>query len=152
MRTLFKGQLVFSLAEDWQPAADSAILPSGALVSFSLPDFIASGELPSVHTLYIPSKTQSLGSVAATRDALLVAIDDKVVGGVSAFRFDEAGWRHEPLPVPDNLTISLGSTSRQLDTAFINAEGFLTPDTLLLADSAATVSYTHLTLPTNREV
>ena len=100
-------------------------------------DFIASGELPSVHTLYIPTQTQSLGSVAASRDALLVAIDDKVVGGVSAFRFDDTGWRHEPLPVPDNLTISLGGTSRQLDTAFINAEGFLTPDTLLLADSAA---------------
>ena len=137
VRTLYKGQLVFSLAEDWQPTADSAILPSGALVSFSLPDFIANGALPTVHTLYIPSKTQSLGSVAASRDALLVAIDDKVVGGVSAFHFDDTGWRYDPLPVPDNLTISLGSTSRQLDTAFINAEGFLTPDTLLLADSAA---------------
>lgn len=137
VRTLFKGQLVFSLAEDWQPDADAATLPSGALVSFSLPDFISSGELPTVHTLYIPTKTQSLGSVAASRDALLVAIDDKVVGGVSAFRFDDTGWRHDPLPVPDNLTISLGSTSRELDMAFINAEGFLTPDTLLLADSAA---------------
>ena len=40
------------------------------------------------------------------------------------------------MPVPDNMTIGLGSTNSNEDIAFMNAEGFLTPDSLYMVNAA----------------
>ena len=136
IETLYKGELVFSLAENWKTANTAASHPAGALVSINLPDFIDTGDISAVNTLYLPSPTESIGSVAATKSALLVTVDNNVIGGLMAFHVDAGEWSKETIPAPDNLTISLSSASREADVAFINAEGFLTPDTLLLANTA----------------
>ncbi|MBR9826921.1 MAG: S9 family peptidase [Alphaproteobacteria bacterium] len=136
IQDLYQGQLVFTLQEDWTPVEGGDTYPQGALLSFSMAEFAANGELPTVHTVYVPRARQSIGSVGATRSALLVAIDENVVGGLEAFRFDGASWTSESMPVPSNLTVSLGGTNSNEDIAFMNAEGFLTPDTLYMVNSA----------------
>lgn len=137
IQALHRGQLVFSLEQEWNLRDEDETFPAGALLSISVADFVATGELPQVHTLYLPGATEALGGVAVTRSALLVAIDNNVVGSVSAFHFEDNNWSRASLPVPGNLTISLGGSDRKEDLAFINAEGFLTPDSLLLADTTA---------------
>ena len=136
IQDLFQGQLVFTLEEDWTPVEGGDTYPSGALMSFDMAAFAASGELPEVHTVYVPRARQSLGSVGATRSALLVAIDENVVGGLEAFAFDGNRWSSQSVPVPANLTIQLNGTNSHEDIAFMNAEGFLTPDTLYVVNSA----------------
>jgi prolyl oligopeptidase len=136
IRDLYQGQLIFTLEEDWTPVEGGETFTSGSLLSFTLADFASTGELPDVSTVYVPRARQSLGGIGATRTALLVAIDENVVGGLEAFRFENGNWTSESVPVPANLTISLGGTNSQEDTAFMNAEGFLTPDTLYVVNSA----------------
>lgn len=136
IQEMYQGQLVFTLQEDWTPVEGGETYPSGALLSFEMAAFAASGELPQVHTVYVPRERQSLGGIGATRSSLMVAIDENVVGGIEAFQFADGEWTSESLPVPENLTIALGSTNSSEDIAFMNAEGFLTPDTLYMINAA----------------
>ncbi len=136
IQDVFQGQLVFTLQEDWTPVEGGETYSSGALLSFSMAEFAASGELPDIHEVYMPRSRQSIGSIGATRSALLVAIDENVIGGIEAFQFSGTGWTSETVPVPDNLTISLGSTNKSEDIAFMNAEGFLTPDSFYMINTA----------------
>ena len=135
IQDLYAGELVFTIEEDWTPVEGGETYPQGALLSFTMADFVASGALPAVKTVYVPRERQSLGNVGATRSALLVAIDENVVGGLEAFHYADGQWTSETVPVPENMTIGLGSTNIHEDLAFMNAEGFLTPDTLYLVNS-----------------
>ncbi len=136
IQDLYQGELVFTLQEEWTPVEGGETYPSGALLSFTMADFAASGELPEVKTVYVPRERQSLGNIGATRSALMVAIDENVVGGLEAFYYADGEWTSESVPVPDNLTISLGGTNSSEDIAFMNAEGFLTPDTYYMVNAA----------------
>ena len=136
IQDLYRGELVFTVEEDWTPVEGGETYPQGALLSFTMADFVASGELPDVKTVYVPRERQSLGNIGATRSALLVAIDENVVGGLEAFQYENGSWTSETVPVPDNMTIALGSTNAREDIAFMNAEGFLTPDTLYTVNAA----------------
>ena len=147
IETLYRGELIFKLAEDWQRADASQIHPAGALVSINLARFIATGEIAAVNTLYVPSPTESIGSVAATKSRLIATLDNNVIGGILTFRFNNDQWSSKTLPVPDNLTISLSSANRWEDIAFVNAEGFLTPDTLFLANTAEATMQPIKTIP-----
>lgn len=132
VQTLYQGELVFTLEEDWTHLGTD--YPSGALLSFTFADFVATGEIPAVKTVFVPRERQSLGSVSATRSALLVSIDENVVGGLEAFTFADGSWSSQSMPVPANMTISVSSADNQEDLVFFNAEGFLTPDTLYSLD------------------
>lgn len=136
IQDLYQGELVFSINEEWTPVEGGETFPQGALLSFTMADFVASGELPAVKTIYVPGERESLGGVGATRSALLVAIDENVVGGLEAFQYADGHWTSETVPVPDNMTIGLGATNTHEDIAFMNAEGFLTPDSLYLVNAA----------------
>lgn len=136
IQDVYKGELIFTIEEDWTPQEGGETFPQGALLSFTMADFVSGGDLPEVKTVYVPSERQSLGGVGATRSALLVAIDENVVGGLEAFDYSNGQWTSETLPVPDNMTIGLGSTDIHEDIAFMNAEGFLTPDSLYVVNTA----------------
>ena len=137
IQELYAGELVFTVEEDWTPVEGGPTYASGSLLSFTFADYIANGELPAVKTVFVPGARQSIGNVGATRSALLVAIDENVVGGLEAFHYADGQWTSDTVPVPDNMTIALGSTNMHEDIAFMNAEGFLTPDTLYTVDAAA---------------
>lgn len=136
IKDIFHGQLMFTLEEDWTPVEGGASFVQGSLLSFDMAEFAASGQLPAIHTVYVPRARQSLGGMGSTRTAFLVEIDENVVGGLEAFHFNEGVWSSETIPVPANMTIGLGSMHRHEDTAFMTAEGFLTPDTLSVVNSA----------------
>ena len=136
IQDIFHGQLVFTIEEDWAPVEGGASFAQGSLLSFDVAEWVATGELPTVHTVYVPRDRQSLGGMGSTRTAFLVEIDENVVGGLEAFRFENGVWTSETIPVPASMTINLGSTDSHEDIAFMSAEGFLTPDTLSLVNSA----------------
>ena len=137
IQDMYQGELVFTVEEAWTPVEGGETFPQGALLSFTMADFVATGELPEVKTVYVPGPRQSLGNIGATRSALLVAIDENVVGGLEAFHYADGNWTSDTVPVPANMTIQLSGTNREEDIAFMNAEGFLTPDSLYTVDAAA---------------
>jgi len=136
IRSLYQDQLVFTLEQDWTPVAGGETYSQGSVLSFSMSEFAANGELPQVFTVYLPRERQSVGSIQGTRSALLMSIDENVVGGVEAFSFDGSEWTSESVPVPENLTLSISSADSGEDIFFFNAEGFLTPDTLYMGNVA----------------
>ena len=126
---LFNGQLVFSIEQEWSPDGGDAY-PSGAVLSFDMAEFAETGELPEVHTVFIPGERQSVGSIASTADHLLMVINDNVVGGLEAFSFGADGWTSETIETPDNASVSIVTADDRSDLAYVNVEGFLTPETL----------------------
>jgi len=129
LQALFGGQLVFSIEEDWAPGG-SPVYPAGAVLSFDMAAFAESGELPEIKTVFVPNARQSVGSVAATANHLLMVINDNVAGGLEAFRHEGSGWTSQPVPAPQNASISIITADDQSDLAYVNVSGFLTPETL----------------------
>lgn len=136
IQDLYQGELVFTIEEAWTPTDGGETFPQGALLSFNMAEFAATGELPDVRTVFVPGPRQSLGGMGSTASAFLVAIDENVVGGLEAFHFADGQWSSETVPVPANMTISLRGTDNHHDVAFMNAEGFLTPDSYFMVDAA----------------
>jgi prolyl oligopeptidase len=129
-QALFNGQLVFSLEQDWTPVAGGETYPSGAIVSFDMAEFVETGELPAVNTVFVPNERQSIGSVSRTADHLLMVINDNVVGGLEAFTFEDGAWTSQTIETPENVSVSIVTADDQSDLAYVNVEGFLTPETL----------------------
>ena len=136
IQDLYQGELAFTIEEAWTPTDGGETFPQGALLSFNMAEFAATGELPDVRTVFVPGPRQSLGGMGSTASAFLVAIDENVVGGLEAFHFADGQWSSETVPVPANMTISLRGTDNHHDVAFMNAEGFLTPDSYFMVDAA----------------
>ena len=127
---LFKGQLVFSIEQDWTPVEGGETYPAGAVLSFTMAEFAATGALPPIEAVFVPNARQSVDGVASTADRLLMVINDTVVGGLEAFTWGEDGWTSETVPTPENAAVSIATADDQSDLAYITVEGFLTPETL----------------------
>jgi prolyl oligopeptidase len=129
-QALFGGQIVFSLEQDWTPVEGGETYPAGAVLSFDMAEFAATGDLPELHSVFVPNARQSVGSVSATANNLLMVISDNVVGQLEAFTFGDDGWTSQSIPAPANASISIVTADDQSDLAYVNVEGFLTPETL----------------------
>ncbi|RZV45037.1 MAG: S9 family peptidase [Acidimicrobiales bacterium] len=126
----FKGQQLVRLQEDWRG------FKSGALVSYSIADFMENGEMDDVHEVITPGPRQSIGNSGVTKSALLLSLYENVSGSAYAFDFDGGKWSKTKLDFPENGNVSIGSTNSKEDIAFISTESFLTPDTLWSIDTS----------------
>ncbi len=121
----FKGQMLVTLQEDWRG------FNSGAVVSFDIADFMADGKIDTVTEVFAPGPRQSINNIGVTKDAVLMSISQNVAATAYAFRFTKNGeWKKRKFELPENGTISIGSTNDKESVAFINTESFLEPDTL----------------------
>lgn len=129
-RMVFGDQLVFTLEEDWTPEDGGQTYAAGAVISFSVSSFAETGELPQVHVLHAPGPRQSIGGMGSTAGRLFVVINENVIGTLHAYTFGEDGWTSQQVDTPDNLAINMSATDDHSEIAFVQAEGFTTPDTL----------------------
>ncbi len=125
----FKGQQLVTLQEDM------AGFKSGALVSFSIADFMATGKISKGNEVVTPTARQSIGDFGVTKSALLLSLFENVSGSAYAFDFKDGKWTGAKLDFPENGNVSIGSTNSKEDMAFVNTESFLTPDTLWTIDT-----------------
>lgn len=126
----FKGQQLVTLQEDWRGHK------TGALVSFSIADFMKDGEISDVHEVIKPTARQSIGNFGATKSAVLLSLFDNVAGSAHAFDFVDGQWTSTKLEFPENGNVSIGNTNSKEDIAFVNTESFLEPDTLWMVDTS----------------
>ncbi len=128
----FKDQLLLTLQQDW-PQKNGDVFKSGALVSFSVKDFMESGKIKTVFEVITPTDIQSIGGFGVTKNAVLLSLYENVSGSAYALDFeanDEGGkWTKTKLKFPENGNVTIGGTNAKEDIAFVNTESFLTPDT-----------------------
>ena len=135
LQAFVSGQIVFSLEEPWERGG--VTYPSGALVSLDLAQCLANIDAVLPVLIYAPGPRETIEGVAASRSRLLVAIYRNVRGSAVVFRFIEGRWQSTPLPLPENVSVSLIATSDHDDSAFVDVAGYLLPNTLYLADLSA---------------
>jgi prolyl oligopeptidase len=133
--------LIFSSDQQWD-APNAMSFEAGSLLAMPIEALARQdGTLPVSYSLSLimqPTDRQSIDSVVVTRERIVAAIYDNVVGQVRAFRYNDEriGWNSYALNVPDNAAVALVDAGRSTDQVFYSAEGFLTPTTLYSADAA----------------
>jgi prolyl oligopeptidase len=140
-RDFVSGQLIVSLEEAW------AGFPSGALVSLDLDACVADPANLQPTLILAAGPRETIEGVASTRSHLLVTIYRNVRGSALAYRFDSGIWQSTPLPLPENASVQVISTSERDERAFIDVAGFLAPNTLYLADLATAMAAPVKSLP-----
>ena len=130
---LVGGRLVLTLNQPW--TVDGTKLPEGALVSIDLAALNADPTHLHPSLVYAPGPRESLGSISATRNALLVVSYLNVEGRLLEFKPAATGWSQQALTLPPNSTIDIADSNIRDDTAWVSATTFLTPTSLYRVDA-----------------
>lgn len=134
-RALHRGQLVFSIEQDW--TVGGRTWKTGSLLAMPLEEITRPA--PSIRPVMVPGPRDAIGSVQATRDGLLVTSYSNVRGRLHLVRLDQRKntWRSERLSLPDNGRVSLVTAEPSGQTAFVTYENFLQPTTLYAVDTGS---------------
>ena len=133
----YSGRILFTLRDAWEVAGRT--FSQGALLAIDAAAFRATGELPRVETIYTPDGRTSIEGVTVSRNGLYVSLLQNVKGRILRFGVDaDSGkWSAEPLPLPDNGTVSLSAANPHSETVLVNYEDHITPDRLSEYDAVA---------------
>ena len=129
---IFKDHLLISLRSDW--AVAGKVYPTGGLLAIGLDEFLRGGR--KFEILFQPTPKTALGSVAATRDRVVVSWLDNVRGRISTFAFADGAWKREEIPLPTVGTVRVTTATDAADDFFYTYQDFLTPSSLFLAAGA----------------
>ncbi|HEX5004467.1 MAG TPA: prolyl oligopeptidase family serine peptidase [Gemmatimonadales bacterium] len=133
---LVRGRMLVRLSEPW--TAGGAEHAAGSLVSVELSAAMAHPGSLQPTPVYVPGPRETLGSIAATRDRLLVTSYENVRGRASVYiPKADGGWLRRPLDLRDNSSISIVSTDEHKSDAFLTVTGFLAPTTLVHVNADA---------------
>ncbi len=136
LQALHKGELVFTIEEDWTPPGAGQTFESGTLLSYTL-DQAGEGDVPPpIKTIYGPQARESIEGVSQTRDALLVSMYRNVRGQLLRMTFDGRAWVESQTPLPPNGSVSVAGASPFSSAAFAVFENYLRPSTLYEIDAA----------------
>jgi prolyl oligopeptidase len=128
---LLDGRLIVKLDEAWKAASAPAI-PAGSIAAVDIQD-------PSKppQAVFVPGPRQSVDEVAVTHDDIVASVYDNVRGRAMAFKPVMPGvksWTARQLPMPDNSSIGIVSTSLRDNQVFWGVTSFLQPSSLWLGD------------------
>ena len=135
---LLNGRLIIKLDEAWS-LGKAASIPAGSIAAVNIGD---ASKAPQV--VFAPGPRQSVDEVAVTHDDVVASVYDNVRGRAMVFRPVMPGmksWVGKQLPMPDNSSISVVSTSLRDNQVFWGVTSFLQPSSLWFGDvdSAALV-------------
>jgi prolyl oligopeptidase len=118
LRGYFDGRLLFSLRDS------SGTIPAGALIAWP----VGGG---AVETVWTPNETQSLQSVATTKDGLYLSALENVQGVLLRAHRDGSSWSVERLPFPAAASLGLAAADDFSDLLLISEETFLQPTSIV---------------------
>ncbi|MFD1104565.1 prolyl oligopeptidase family serine peptidase [Sphingobium olei] len=127
------GQVLIQTSQIWQ--SGGVTVPSGALAAVPL-KALQSGETLKPQILFAPTPRQSIDSVSATKDHVILSYNDNVRGRVMVLTPGTAGWTSKAVALPDNATIGIATATDKGDKAYLSVAGFLAPTTLWSLDAA----------------
>lgn len=125
---IFADMLILQMRKDWTLGAKK--VAAGSLVSIKIPDAIAGRPELSLSVIFEPDERSSIDGVDVGKDRIFLSVLDEVTGNLKSAQPDAEGWTVADMGMPENGTLSVVSADEWTDTAFINFESFLQPDTL----------------------
>jgi prolyl oligopeptidase len=131
VQTLIKGQMVFSLEQDWSG------FKAGDLVSYDLAALKRDPAAAPPVLIARPTARQAFEGVAATRTHLVVTGLEDVMGFADAYSYEGGRWTSKRLPLPKAVSVGVVDASKSSDRLFLSTQGLLEPTTLWLADAGA---------------
>ena len=134
---MLDNQLLISLNEDWTPQGQSKSIPQGSVISLDLSAVKADPEHLKATVLFKPTSQEFVQEVATTKNHVLLATLEHVQGRAYIYTHGKDGsWTRTKLPVEDNQSVEIATTSLLDDKFFLAQTGFLTPSAVLLGDGA----------------
>ena len=135
INNLVQGNLVLTTNQDWTAPSGQAFT-AGDVIAWNLDAWLADPATPAQLVIH-PGERDSIESIRATRNLLVVARYENLRGSVDVYTPGAGDWASQRLDLPRNVAVSLGSHNRVDDRIFVTADGYLTPDSLFLADAAS---------------
>lgn len=133
---LVQGQLVVTIKQDWT-APSGQSFQTGDVVAWPLTDWLTD-PMTQARLIIRPGPREAVEAITATRNHLIVGLFENVRGAAYVYTPNPGGdWARSRLDLPQNATIGLGSASEIDDRVFVNVSGYLTPQSLYLADAAS---------------
>jgi prolyl oligopeptidase len=123
------GQAVFALKTAWNG------FKAGDLVAYDLKPLMA-GAHPKPRLVFHPGPRQAIQDVTSTRARLVVDLLEDVKGAVDSYGFAGGHWTVHRLALPKDANLTLVDADDAGEGLFVDAEGFLDPTALWLADAA----------------
>ena len=134
---LLDGRLLLSIDEDWTPTGQLQPFKQGSLLEMKLSEVIKDPAHLKPSIVFEPTADEFLEGTATTKTRLLVTTLKHVQGRAYIYSPGLTGWTRKQLPVPENVSVSIDSTSDTDDNFFLGIAGFLTPPSIFLGDAAA---------------
>ncbi len=134
---LIDGRVLLSIDQDWTPAGQLQPFKQGSLLDVKLGDVLKDPAHLKPSVIFAPTADEFLQSTATTKSRLLVTTLKHVQGCAYIYTLSLTGWTRKELPVPQNVSVDVVSTSDASDNFFLNITGFLTPPSLFLGDASA---------------
>jgi prolyl oligopeptidase len=131
------GRLLVTLDEDWTPQGPSTKIAEGSVIALELAAIEKDQVQLKPTVVFAPSAQEFDQFSFMTKNHMILATLEHVQQRAYVYAVGSDGkWSRKRLPVPDNLTIKSGTSSRTDDRFFLGLEGFLTPPSLWLGDAA----------------
>ncbi len=129
--TLFRGQVVFSLREEWDTPAGN--FKAGTLLATPLESVELNNPSRGVQVLFEPQERVSLAEVHETSNGLVLSIMDNVLSTLEFVRFVKGKVQKEKIPLSDvNGALTVVSSSDKESRFYVKAESFLQPASLIV--------------------
>ena len=132
---LLDNQLIVTLNQDWKPS--ETIIPMGSVISLDMDAVKQDPENLKPTQVFTPSAVEFAQEVQTTRGHLLLTTLEHVRGRAYIYTRSAKGeWTAKKLDLADNQTVHIVSANGADDRFFLQVQGFLTPNSLLLGDPA----------------
>ena len=129
-------QLIVYVRDPWTVAGHT--WSTGALVATSFDNFLAGKR--DLQLVLQPGPHETINSVAATRDYLIVNVLNNVRGELRRYRYQQGAWKSEKVPAPDFGTVGVVALSPYANRYFFTFTNFIQPTTLYLAEENGSVA------------
>ena len=132
---LLDNQLIVTLNQDWKPS--ETMIPMGSVISLDMDAVKRDPDNLKPTQIFTPSAVEFAQEVQTTRGHLLLTTLEHVRGRAYVYTRSAKGeWTAKKLDLPDNQTVKIVSANGADDRFFLQVQGFLTPNSLLLGDPA----------------
>ena len=133
---LIDGRVLLSIDQDWTPDGQFQTFKQGSLLDIKLADLLKDPAHLKPSIIFAPTADEFLEGSTTTKSRLLITTLKHVQGRAYIYTPTLTGWTHKELPVPENVSVSVVSTSDASDNFFLGIAGFLTPSSLFLGDAS----------------
>jgi len=123
-------QVIVYVHEPWNVGGTT--WEPGSIVATSVGDFLTAKR--NLKLVMRPGQRETIESISATRDYLLLDVLNNVCGELRRYRHTNGGWTVENIRVPAMGSVDVISTSATSNRFFFSYTSFLQPTTLYLAD------------------